>query len=122
MNGFTLHVGTWSDTVLYAARVGWIAYPEDREHIFNTSVSTLDLRPANMPQAGHRKEISFNSVEFLKKPSVFIALNSLDIDCKASVRIRTHIDGVSTTGLVWHIDSWADTVLYSAGASIIVFT
>ncbi|KAF8259460.1 hypothetical protein EI94DRAFT_1751521 [Lactarius quietus] len=112
-NGFTLHIGTWLDTILYSARVGWIAYPEDREHIFSTSVST--------PQLEHTKEISFNSVEFLKTPSVFIALNSLDIDCKAPLRIHAHVDGISTTRLVWHIDSWADTVVYSAGATIIAF-
>ncbi|KAI9450989.1 hypothetical protein BJY52DRAFT_1125550 [Lactarius psammicola] len=121
VNGFTLNIETWSDTVLYAAQTCWIAYPEDREHIFSTSVSTMDIRPWKLPQLEHSKEISFNSVEFLKKPSVFIALNYLDIDCKANLRINAYVDGISTTGLVWHIDSWDDTVLYGAGATIIAF-
>src|SRR6266702_3753960 len=121
VKGFTLHIGTWLDTILYAVRAGWIAYPEDREHIFSTSVSTLDIRPVNEPQLEHSKEISFDSVEFLKTPSVFVALNSLDIDCKTSLRIHARVDGTSTTRLVWHIDSWADTVVYSAGATIIAF-
>ncbi|KAI9451499.1 hypothetical protein BJY52DRAFT_99137 [Lactarius psammicola] len=121
VKGFTLHIGTWSDTILYAARAGWIAYPEDREHIYSTSISTLDIRPADQPQLEHHKEISFNSVEFLKTPSVFVALNSLDIDCKANLRIHAWVDGVSTTRLVWHITSWADTVVYSTGATIIAF-
>src|ERR1700761_1115487 len=30
VDGFTLHIRTNLDTILYAARVGWIAYPEDR--------------------------------------------------------------------------------------------
>lgn len=119
--GFTLNIKTWSDTVLWAARTCWIAYPEDRERIFTTSVSTMDIRPWNQPQSGHNKEISFNSVEFYKTPSVFIALNYLDIDCKADLRIDAHVDGISTTRLVWHIDSWDDTVLYAAGATIIAF-
>jgi hypothetical protein len=121
VNGFTLKIETWSDTVLNCAQTCWIAYPEDREQIFSTSVSTLDIRPWNQPQHQHSKEISFNSVEFLKRPSAFIALNYLDIDHKANFCINAYVDSVSTTRLTWHIDSFADTVLYAAGASIIAF-
>lgn len=122
VNGFTLNIETWSDTILHCAQTCWIAYPEDREHIFSTSVNTMDLRPWNLPQPQHSKEISFNSVEFLKTPSVFIALNHLDIDCKANLRVNAYVDSISTTRMVWHINTWADTVLYAAGATIIAFT
>ena len=121
VDGFTLHIGTWHDSKVYAARVGWIAYPEDRGQIFSTSVNTADIRPVNKPQLKHSKEISLNSVEFLKTPSVFVALNSIDIDCKANLRINAFVDNVSTTSLIWHIDSWGDTIVYSAGATIIAF-
>jgi hypothetical protein len=121
VNGFTLNIQTWSDTVLYAAQTCWIAYPEDRGHIFTTSVSTTDIRPWNKPQLEHSKQISFNSVEFFKTPSVFIALNYLDLDCKADLRVNAYVDGISTTRLVWHIDTWDDTVLNAAGATIIAF-
>ena len=120
-NGFTLGIETWSDTILYAAQASWIAYPEDREHIFSTSVNTMDVRPWCLPQHNHSKTVAFNGVEFWKHPSVFIALNSFDIDCGANFRVKAHVDNVSKTGLVWHIDSWDDTVLYSAGASLIAF-
>jgi hypothetical protein len=113
VNGFTLKIETWLDTILYAAQACWIAYPEDREHIFSTSVHTT-----NWPQL---RSITFNDVEFWKAPSVFIALNYIDIDCKANFRISAYANGVSRAGLVWHIDSWADTILYSAGATIIAF-
>jgi len=120
-NGFTLSIETWSDTILYAAQACWIAYPEDREHIFSTSVNTTEVRPSYLPQLQQSKAIEFDGVEFWKDPSVFIALNSFDIDCKANFRIGARVDNVSRTGLTWHIDSWWDTVLYSAGASIIAF-
>ncbi|KAH9013636.1 hypothetical protein EDB83DRAFT_288058 [Lactarius deliciosus] len=121
VNGFTLNIETWSDTILHYAQTCWIAYPEDREHIFSTSVSTLDVRPVKKQQHDHSKEISFNSVEFFKKPSVFFALNYLDIDCKGNPRVDAYVDDISTTRLVWHINSWHDTVLYAAGATIIAF-
>ncbi|KAN0129022.1 hypothetical protein V8E53_013172 [Lactarius tabidus] len=119
--GFTLNIETWSDTIFYVARVGWIAYPEDYKQIFSTSINTMDVRPWYRAQATQSREIGFKAAEFWKNPSVFIALNYLDIDCGAYFRVKAYVDGVSTTGLVWHIDSWDNTVLYSAGASIIAF-
>lgn len=89
VDGFTLTIETWSDTILYAAQACWIAYPEDEPHIFSTSVNTGDVRPWNLPQLQHCREIPFlNNVEFLKDPTVFVALNSLDIDCNANLRIQ----------------------------------
>jgi hypothetical protein len=122
VNGFTLNIETWGDTILYAAQACWIAYPEDEPHIFSMSANTTDVRPSNEPQLQQSKAITFNNVEFFKDPAVFVALNSFDIDCKANLRINAYVDGVTRTGLVWHIDAWSDTVLNSAGASIIAFT
>jgi len=121
VNGFTLHLETWGDTVLYAAQAGWIAYPEDETHIFSTSVNTTEVCPENQPQATHSKAVTFENVEFWKNPDVFVALNSINIDKKANLRVRAYVDGVSQQGFTWHIDTWDDTVLYSAGASIIAF-
>ena len=123
VNGFTLHIETWGDTHLYTAQACWIAYPEDREHIFSTSISTMDLQSGAVtkPQHKHNMDITFDKVEFWKNPSVFVALNLLDVDCKANLRVNAYVDGVSMTGLVCHIDSWGDTVLNAASVSIIAF-
>ncbi|KIL65612.1 hypothetical protein M378DRAFT_178313 [Amanita muscaria Koide BX008] len=117
--GFTLNINTWGDTVPHYAQVGWIAYPEDREHIFSASVSTQDVRPYYKPQLTQSKDITFGDVEFLKCPDVFVAFNQFDIDCKAGFRLNAYVDNVSMKGLTWHIDTWHDTVLYSAAATII---
>ncbi|KAH9059431.1 hypothetical protein EDB83DRAFT_932312 [Lactarius deliciosus] len=121
VKGFTLNIETWSDTTFYAARACWIAYPEDHEHVFSRSVNTMDVRPWDRPQPKQSNEIGFNAVEFWRNPSVFIALNYLDIDHRANLRVNVYVDSVSTTGLTWHIDSWDNTTLYSAGATIIAF-
>jgi len=121
VNGFTLNIETWEDTILHAAQACWVAYPEDREHIFSTSVNTTDIRPPNQPQLQQSKAITFDKVELWKNPTVFVALNYLDIDCKKNLRINAHVSDVSRTGLVWHLDAWGDTILYAAGASIIAF-
>jgi len=117
--GFTLNIETWSDTILYAAGVGWIAYPEDRTHIFSISVNTGEIGLRDEPQTQHSKDISFGDVEFWKNPSVFVALNMFDLGCGHDFRLEAFVDQVTQQGLTWHLDSRSDTVLYSAGASII---
>ena len=55
--------------------------------------------------------------------SVFIALNSIDINCsKAGFRFNSYVDNVSTTRLTWHIDSGDDTLVHSAGVALVAFT
>jgi hypothetical protein len=68
VNGFTLKISTWADTILYAAQACWIAYPEDREHIFSTSINTTDVRPWSSPQLQQSKAIAFDTIEFWKNP------------------------------------------------------
>lgn len=115
--GFTIHVDTWADTILYLGGAAWIAYPEDRPYVVSGTANIQDVRAWNAPAQVNNKAINFGGTPFWKTPTVFCALNSIDIDKKANLRIRSYVDGVSTKGLTWHIDSWGDTVLYSAGIS-----
>ncbi|KAG8907396.1 hypothetical protein FRB99_004421 [Tulasnella sp. 403] len=117
VEGFTIHIDTWADTTLYSATAGWIAYPEDREHVFSGTASTNDIRPWNHPQLTQLKHVNFGNVEFWKYPSIFMAFNELDLNIRANLRLRCYADNISTQGFTWHIDSWADSVLYSAGIS-----
>ncbi|KAF8252548.1 hypothetical protein K440DRAFT_593990 [Wilcoxina mikolae CBS 423.85] len=117
--GFTIHINSWADTVLYGATAGWIAYPSDRKFVFSGSSNTGEKRPWYVPQHKTSGSIGFGDVEFRRTPDVFVALNSLDVDCAANLRINATVDNVTTTDMTWHIDSWADTKLYSAGISYI---
>jgi hypothetical protein len=119
--GFTIHIDTWADTTLYRATAAWVAYPEDKSYIFSGTASTLDLRPWDRPTGQDHKDVKFDGVGFLKTPKVFVALNSIDIGTATNTRIKAYVDNVSTTGMTWHVDSWADTKLWSAGVSYIAF-
>jgi H-type lectin domain len=119
INGFTLNIETWDDTILYAAQAAWVAYPEDKPYIFSTSVNTHEVRAWYKPQLTQSKSINFADVEFLKDPNVFVAWNMFDIDCCANFRLSMYADNITQQGLTWHIDTWMDTVLYSAGATIV---
>jgi hypothetical protein len=119
--GFTIHIDTWADTKLFSGIAGWIAYPEDKEHIYSGVANTMDVRPWDQPQERQHKDISFQGVSFWRRPSVFCALNSIDISTEKNLRVRCYTDNVSQGGMTWHIDSWADTKLWSAGISYIAF-
>ena len=120
--GFLLHLDTWADTVLHAARAAWVAYPSDKPGVVSGSFGTQDVRPSHEPQLSNSGRVVFPCHAFRKAPSaVFVALNSLDVDTCHNLRLKLRMDSVSEDGLSWYIDSWADTILYSAGASYIAF-
>jgi len=118
-SGFTIHINSWADTILYGATVGWIAYPNDRKFVFSGSSNTGEKRPWDHPQHKTSGTVNFGDVDFWRPPNVFLALNSIDIGCCANLRINATVSFVTTRDMTWHIDSWADTVLYSAGISYI---
>ena len=117
--GFTIHIDTWGDSILYRATAGWIAYPGDRPYIFSGTANTQDVRPSNKPQLLNSKEIGFGGVQFWRTPSIFLALYSLDFDHTANLRVNAWAGNVTPTSLTWHLDSWDDSIFYSAGVSIL---
>ena len=48
-----------------------------------------------------------------------MAINSLDFGHWANLRIWVLAENVTPTGLTWRMDSWGDSVFYSAGVSIL---
>ncbi|KAG8959408.1 hypothetical protein FRC05_007823 [Tulasnella sp. 425] len=119
--GFTMTIESWADTTLYRAIAGWVAYPEDKEHIFSGTANNMDVHAWDHPQAKQEKDVSFEGVSFWKKPSVFMAFNWLDISTARNPRVRAYVDNVDKGGMTWHIDSWADTELWVADISYIAF-
>lgn len=121
-SGFTINIETWADSRLYSAAAAWIAYPADKHGVVSGSYSTLDIRPWDKPQLQNTGREDFQAGALHSTPTVLMALNRLDIDHNANLRLKLSADSVSKDGMQWHIDSWCDTTLYSAGASYIAFT
>ncbi|KUI72507.1 hypothetical protein VM1G_07813 [Cytospora mali] len=121
-DGFTIHIDTWGDTTLYSATAAWIAYPANKPGVASGSYSTEDIRPWNQPQVNNTGRANFPAGAFHTAPTVLTALNKLDISSIHNLRLKLSADSVSEQGMNWHIDSWFDTTLYSAGASYIAFT
>ncbi|KAG0642956.1 hypothetical protein HOY80DRAFT_948321 [Tuber brumale] len=118
-NGFTIHINTWADSILYSATAGWIAYPEDRQHVFSCTASTEEVCHWTKSQLMHSRRIHFDGLRFWKTPNIFMAINQLDVDCRTDMRVKAVARDVTETGLTWHIDSWGDAVMVRAGVSIL---
>ncbi|WYZ38153.1 hypothetical protein EsH8_III_000067 [Colletotrichum jinshuiense] len=114
--GFTIHANSWSDSILYSAGVTWLAYPADQPGVTSGKFSTDDVRPWHKPQAENSNTFNF-PVGFSKTPKVIMAIDSLDYDHSKNLRVRLSTSSVTNTGITWHLQSWWDSVMYSAGAS-----
>jgi hypothetical protein len=117
--GFTLHLDTWADTTLWSATASWVAWPAGKAGVAGGSFSTSDVRPWDQPQLLNSKWVDFPAGRFQRPPTVLMALNELDLRQGHGLRVKLSADSVSAEGMNWHIDSWADSVLYSAAASYI---
>ena len=115
--GFTLTIESWGATILRCAQACWIAYPEDRKHIFSTSVNTNVVSGLKQKRS---KAINFTNVEFWRMPDVFVAFNELNFDGTVNLGIEAYVDNVTTIGLTWHLDTLYESTLGSAGATIVV--
>lgn len=116
--GFTLHIDTWGDSELHTAAASWVSYTPGIPGVFDGSFGTSGPS-GQLSTTGHAE---FDKNVFALPPRVIVGINSLDIDCDRNLRLAVRTTAVSSTGMTWHLDSWRDTKLYSAGASYIALS
>jgi hypothetical protein len=117
--GFTLHIDSWGDSILYGGGASWVAYPADQPEICSGTVNTEDQRPADQPQRYNSGWAGFGENIFQKTPRVMLGINSMDIECEHDLRLRVGAENVNPYGMTWHANTWDDSVLYSAGISYV---
>jgi hypothetical protein len=117
--GFTVHIDTWWDTVLYSAGVAWIAYPANLPGVVSGSFNTSDVRPWDQPRAETTGTVTFPGGGFAGSPLVALALNTMDIRGGTNLRIVASASEITSSGLHWQLNTWGGTTLYSAAASYI---
>lgn len=119
--GFTVNLETWADSVLYSAAVSWIAHPADKTGIASGTYHTNEVNSGNSADLKNGARVEFPAGKFQRPPTVLVALNAVDLGTGKNLRANLSTDGVTETGMNWHIDAWSDSLLYSAGASYIAF-
>lgn len=116
--GFNIHIDTWGGSVIFYTIASWVAYPADKPNVFSGRFSTESVRSSSCPQLYNSGYVSFGNT-FASPPRTILAINSIDISCKQDLRFAVKASDISAAGMTWHLDSWDDTVLNSAGASYI---
>jgi hypothetical protein len=115
---FRIHIDSWADTTLYAASVWWVAHPSDRPHIASGLFTTEDVRHWDAPQLETKGHVEFSKA-FPRHPTLYAALNSLDISSGGDLIIDLSTTDVTTEGFRWSLDTKPGSTLYSASASYI---
>lgn len=117
--GFTIHIDTWVDSILYTATASWLAYPADKANVFSGSFSTFDVRSSFPTLPQNSGYVDFGSGVFSAPPRIFLAIRHFDISNCRDLRLKIGVSDVSATGMNWNVDTWSGTIMYSGGASYI---
>lgn len=116
--GFTIHLDSGSDTILFSAAAAWISYPADKLGVMGGTLYTKNIQANGLKGDNDHGWVKFPVGMFLSEPRVMIAFNSLHVDCKSSLMLFTGILLVNKDSMNWFIE-WAGTNTYSAGVSFI---
>ncbi|KAK1479621.1 metalloprotease [Colletotrichum cuscutae] len=129
--GFKLNMDTWSDSVMQNAGATWLEFSPDERQYQVGSYSTLEDRDLGVPAKRVRDDATgmtlsqdITQIEFPRDayaegqpPRIITWLTGLDLGKDANWRIRCFARAVTHKGFELVIETWADTVCYSASAS-----
>ncbi|KAL8911486.1 MAG: hypothetical protein Q9171_003347 [Xanthocarpia ochracea] len=115
--GFTVHIDSWADTIMYQAGVTWLAYPADQPNVASGTFSTHDIRHWNKPQLENTATVKFGTSLGNKTPKLAMALTGFDYLHKKNMRLRLSTSAVTPNAFTWHLQAWSDSVMYSASAA-----
>lgn len=118
---FKASLESWADTVLYSASLTWLECSNSRfDYLQTGTYNTQETRPWNNPQLTQSARINF-AKPFSSPPKVVTSLQELDMDRSRTWRIRVYATDVDTHGFTVHADSWANSILYSAGVTWLAY-
>ncbi|KAK1526988.1 metalloprotease [Colletotrichum costaricense] len=129
--GFKLNMDTWSDSVMQNAGATWLEFSPDERQYQVGSYSTLEDRDLGVPAKRVRDDATgmtlsqdITQIDFPRDayaegqpPRIITWLTGLDLGKDANWRIRCFARAVTHKGFELVIETWADTVCYSASAS-----
>ncbi|GLA25390.1 hypothetical protein CBS147346_2907 [Aspergillus niger] len=119
-SGFVIHADSWADTILFSAGAAWFEVSSTDTEFQTGNFDTLELHPWNEAKPQNRKRVVLER-SFAEPPKVLVWLQGFDMDKRKDWRIAVHASNISSEGFDIHIDTWGDSILYSASASWIAY-
>lgn len=111
-----VNVSTWGDTKHWQSECSWLSIPPDDPDIQTGRYTTTQDHPWSESQKSTSRRIAF-AHPYATPPKVIVWLDAVDSGPGRNVRVRTWADQIDATGFTIHVDTWADSNLWSAGAS-----
>src|SRR2546430_1429880 len=98
--GFTIHIDTWNDTLLYCGAGYWVAYLTGKAQVTSGRYHTDDIRTWENPHHVNNGRVDFGG-EFASKPQVLLGINNLDMSCEANLRLKVKASQITEKGMTW---------------------
>jgi ankyrin repeat protein len=122
--GFTLHIDSLGDTLLFGAGASWITYPVGKVGVVSGKFRTEKItKLANSIKKGvivrRRGEIKYKGGTLETVPRVFVAFNMLSIARGYSMNVNVTTQSIKKFGMICCINAWARTRLHDAEVSYI---
>jgi hypothetical protein len=119
--GFTINADSPSDTRINEVSIQWMAIPPSipsGETDFQAGFfGTLEVRPReDTLHVKNWKDIDFQE-PFPALPNVVVWISSFDMSIKKSWRLGATATNIRPKGFTISVDTWSDSILYSANAS-----
>jgi hypothetical protein len=83
--------------------------------------STTDVRIDRHPSLETQGHVELPAGAFHAPPKVYVALRGFKVSTDTNLRLKVNVSNVSATGFDWHIDGWADSLIFSGTADYICF-
>ncbi|KAK2021510.1 zincin [Colletotrichum zoysiae] len=119
--GSDLVVSARGDSVMHSGTAVWLAHQRNREGLAGGSFSTTDVRIDRHPSLETRGHVELHAGAFRDPPKVFVALRGLKVGTDANLRLKVNVSNIGATGFDWHIDGWADSLVFSGTADYVCF-
>ena len=123
--GFSIHFETTRDAIVNQVGAVWLAVPptipRNAPDYQIGHFSTIEVRPrANTSHTLNAKDIVFPRA-FSVTPYIVLWIDGFDLSINKNWRLKTYPTNIAPAGFTINIDSWSDTILYSANASWIAW-
>ena len=118
---FLASLNAWGDTILYAAGMTFLVADSDLNYLQSGTFSTLEVGSWQNPKMQNSKQVNFTTPFDGQTPKVICWLTGVDMDNNKNWRCNTYATDIDANGFTVHIDSWGDTIMYSASMTWLAY-
>lgn len=113
---FEINIDSWRNPTICSSGCTWLEVGPNNSDFQFGKFSTLEDHPSDQSQVSTKRTITFSRA-YHAPPLVVVWLTAFDMGLEKILRLKTYATDVTATGFNIHIDTWGDSVLYSATAS-----